>query len=293
MTKLNAIIIPGHNTTPDMHWYQSTKNSLEELGIKTIIIPARKKEEETLENRLKDLSAADIDENTILIGHSLGALTLLSFLEDYPDTVKHTYLVAGLTRPKEIPEKYQELTPFIKKDFKLKKIRKKCPFTVINSTNDPTIPLEYAINLATDLKTPLHIIDNAGHFKSQDGFNDFPYLIEEIKKHLFVSYDEFKKMDLRIGLIKEATPVEGSDKLLKCHIDFGNLGERTIVSGIKGYVGDSSNIIGKSVLYITNLPKRKIMGIESEGMLMAIGDDQTEFSFVITEKEVAPGSKIR
>ena len=69
----------------------------------------------------------------------------------------------------------------------------------------------------------------------------------------FVSYDEFKKMDIRIGTIKAVEPVEGTDKLLKCQIDFGDKNEsgevttRQIVSGIREYYPEFERLIGKQI----------------------------------------------
>jgi methionyl-tRNA synthetase len=115
----------------------------------------------------------------------------------------------------------------------------------------------------------------------------------------YVSYEEFKKMDIRIGTIKEVEPVPETDKLLCCQIDFGEIDEngekklRQIVSGIHEYYPDPNILIGKQVLYIVNLEPRKIRGIESNGMLMAVdGRDGTPV-FLTPEIEVDPGTKVR
>jgi len=113
----------------------------------------------------------------------------------------------------------------------------------------------------------------------------------------YVTYDEFKKMDIRIGTIKEIEPVPETDKLLRCQIDFnekdeeGNPQLRQIISGIHEYYPDYSTLIGKQVLYIINLEPRKIKGFESNGMLMAVGDDKP--IFLIPDGDVDTGSKVR
>jgi methionyl-tRNA synthetase len=120
---------------------------------------------------------------------------------------------------------------------------------------------------------------------------------EEQKKVEYVNYEEFKKMDIRIGTIVEVEPVPDTDKLLRCQIDFGevdidgNKKLRQIVSGIHEYYPDPNILIGKQVLYIVNLEPRKIKGCESNGMLMAVGDDKP--IFLIPEEPVTPGSKVR
>lgn len=115
----------------------------------------------------------------------------------------------------------------------------------------------------------------------------------------YINYEDFKKMDIRIGTIREVEPVPDTDKLLRCQVDFNEINEegnkklRQIISGIHEYYPDYENLIGKQVLYIVNLEPRKIKGFESEGMLMAIdGKDETPV-FLIPEKEVDSGSRVR
>ena len=133
----------------------------------------------------------------------------------------------------------------------------------------------------------------------------------------YVTYDEFKKMDMRVGTIRAVEPVEGTDKLLKCQIDFGETetvqvvepleGEevavaeastptpkfRQIVSGIREYYPNYEELIGKQVLYIVNLEPRMIRGVESQGMLMAVDGKDGKPVFLSPEFPVSPGSKVR
>lgn len=83
-----------------------------------------------------------------------------------------------------------------------------------------------------------------------------------------VRYEDFSKMDIRIGTIKEVEAIPETDKLLKCTIDFGQLGTRIIVSGIKEFRNPES-LVGLQVPYIVNLEPRIIKGVESQGMLLA------------------------
>lgn len=120
---------------------------------------------------------------------------------------------------------------------------------------------------------------------------------QEKNKIEYVNYDEFKKMDIRVGTIKEVEPIPETDKLLRCQIDFGEVNEngenklRQIISGIHEYYPEPSVLVGKQVLYIVNLEPRKIKGYESNGMLMAVGDDKP--IFLIPEENVSPGSRVR
>jgi len=122
----------------------------------------------------------------------------------------------------------------------------------------------------------------------------------------YVSYDEFKKMDIRVGTIREVEPVPETDKLLKCMVDFNEteeIGEgeekklqpklRQIVSGIHEFYPEYEKLVGKQVLYIVNLQPRTIKGIESNGMLMAVDGKDNRPVFLVPEEEVNIGSKVR
>ena len=115
----------------------------------------------------------------------------------------------------------------------------------------------------------------------------------------YVSYEEFKKMDIRVGTIKEVEAVPETDKLLRCQIDFNEVDEegnkklRQIISGIKEYYPETEKLIGKQVLYIVNLEPRTIKGFESNGMLMAVDGKEGKPVFLVPEVEVDNGSKVR
>jgi methionine--tRNA ligase beta chain len=106
-----------------------------------------------------------------------------------------------------------------------------------------------------------------------------------------VTLDEFQKADLRVGKITAAERVEGSEKLLKLQIDLGE--PRQIVSGIaKAY--EPETLVGKSVIVIANLDPRMMMGLESQGMLLAAhGEDGLPVLITpLDGSSVPPGSKI-
>jgi len=104
-----------------------------------------------------------------------------------------------------------------------------------------------------------------------------------------VNFEEFKKIELKIGKIKEATALAGSNKLLVLKIDLGEE-VRQILAGIaKSY--SPENLIGKEVVVVVNLEPRQIMGLESEGMVLAVGTEKGPI-LITPEKEVLPGSKV-
>ena len=83
-----------------------------------------------------------------------------------------------------------------------------------------------------------------------------------------IAYSDFEKLDIRIGEVIAAEMVPDTDKLIKCTINFGELGERTIVSGIREWVSPEE-LVGKKLPYLINLEPRKLRGVVSEGMLLA------------------------
>ena len=110
-----------------------------------------------------------------------------------------------------------------------------------------------------------------------------------------VNYDDFKKIDLRVAKILEAVRVEGSEKLIKLQIDVGDPpaggGQRQLVAGI-GTVYEPEVLVGKQIIIVANLEPRKLMGHESNGMLLAASDDLGSV-LLVPESEVKPGSVIK
>lgn len=111
-----------------------------------------------------------------------------------------------------------------------------------------------------------------------------------------ISFDDFKKVEIRIGKVVSAEPVEGSEKLLKLQVDFGmnEAGEaqvRQILSGIaKQYSPET--LVGTLHPFAFNLAPRAIMGMESQGMILA-ADGQDGPVLLVPDKEVPPGSAIK
>ena len=105
-----------------------------------------------------------------------------------------------------------------------------------------------------------------------------------------VSFDEFKKIDLRIAKIVNVEDVPGKDKLLKLEADLGTE-KRVIVAGIKQFYS-KEKLKGKQIVIVANLDPRPIAGLVSNGMLLAVLDKNNKFSLLTVETEVVPGTKI-
>lgn len=106
-----------------------------------------------------------------------------------------------------------------------------------------------------------------------------------------VTYDEFAKLDIRIGTVIAAEAVPGTDKLIKCTIDFGELGQRTIVSGIAEWK-QPAELVGGQFPYIVNLAPRVLRGVESQGMLVA-ASDENGVALLRPERKLPPGTKLK
>lgn len=105
-----------------------------------------------------------------------------------------------------------------------------------------------------------------------------------------ITIDEFSKIEVSMGTVRTAEKVPDTDKLLCLTVDFGEeSGPRQIVSGIAAYVSDPASLVGRQLAFVTNLEPRIIRGLESNGMLFAVGSEET-FSFVVPDREVPPGT---
>ncbi len=134
-----------------------------------------------------------------------------------------------------------------------------------------------------------------------------------------ISYDEFKKVEIRAGKILSAEKVPDTDKLLKLMVDFGEFEEvkiitdkvseggevagdiaavennkiskpRQIVSGIALYFPDPSKLVGKTCMFVTNLEPRMIKGLESNGMLFAVSTENGGFSLLEPNDSIPVGT---
>jgi methionyl-tRNA synthetase len=105
----------------------------------------------------------------------------------------------------------------------------------------------------------------------------------------FMTIEEFQKADLRVGKILTAERVEGSEKLLKLSVDIGET--RQILSGIAKWYAPE-DLIGREAVIIANLEPRMMMGMESQGMILAAHGKDGEPVVLAVEKEVPPGAKI-
>lgn len=111
------------------------------------------------------------------------------------------------------------------------------------------------------------------------------------KDETMLSFEEFKKMDLRIAKIIDADPIEGTDKLLKLIVDCGEEEPRQVVAGL-AQAFSPRELIGESVVLVANLEPATIRGVESQGMILAAGEKEP-LALIVPDREVEPGEKVR
>lgn len=105
-----------------------------------------------------------------------------------------------------------------------------------------------------------------------------------------ITIEEFAKAELKIGKILEAKRVEGSSKLIVMKINIGE--ERQIVAGI-GKAYEPEEIVGKSIVVVANLQPARLMGVESQGMLLAASDDEGRLAIITPDRQIKEGSRVK
>jgi len=105
-----------------------------------------------------------------------------------------------------------------------------------------------------------------------------------------ITFEDFKKLDIRIGKVEEAEKVPQSRNLIKLVVDF-IFEKRQCVAGLLNYY-EPDELVGKKFAFLMNLPRRKLMGIDSQCMVLAAEDNLGNVALVSPEKDIAAGSKI-
>lgn len=107
-----------------------------------------------------------------------------------------------------------------------------------------------------------------------------------------ITIDDFKKVEIRAGKIISAEAIEGSEKLLKLSVDFGEENPRRVLSGIAKYI-KPEDLIGTVCAFVTNLEPRQMMGMESQAMIMAFSTDDGKFSLLKIPDEIPIGTVVK
>jgi serine hydrolase len=177
----SAFIIHGTYGNSKENWFPWLKQELEKSDYKVVIPDFPTPENQTLENWLNIFKKheKDLNEKTILIGHSLGCAFILTLLEKHQ--AKAAYLVSAFIGTLDICDIDELNFSFTEKKFDRNKIKSNCnKFTLFHSDNDPYVPLKKAEELKNKLDAKLIMINQAGHFNEKSGYKKF----EEIKNKI-------------------------------------------------------------------------------------------------------------
>lgn len=179
-----AFIFHGTGAGKYDHWFPEIKKKLEKNGVEVCRPDFPTPEAQTLENWLEilDEQEMEIDENTVLIGHSTGAVFILSVLEKIDAEIEAAFLISGFTGKLQ-DERFDPLNEtFAEKDFDFEKIKNSArDFYIFHSESDPYVPLEKAAELAPKIDANLELVAGAGHFNTESGYTDFPELWQELE----------------------------------------------------------------------------------------------------------------
>ncbi len=115
----------------------------------------------------------------------------------------------------------------------------------------------------------------------------------EIEKSPKIKYDDFKKVEIKIGQILTVEKVEKSEKLLKLFVDFKETKPRQIISGIAKFFPVIENLVNKKCAFVTNLEPKPLMGLESNGMILAVSDENDNFSLFEVSDDSLVGVKAK
>lgn len=107
-----------------------------------------------------------------------------------------------------------------------------------------------------------------------------------------ITYDDFAKLDLRVGTVVACEPHPNADRLLKVQVDLGpELGRRQVCAGVRGMY-EPEALVGRQIVIVANLAPRKLRGEDSEGMLLAASADEQRVVLLQPEAEVPAGSAV-
>lgn len=179
----NYFIIHGAYGSAEENWFPWLRDELEEKGFQVFVPNFPTPDGQTLENWMKvfDEYGHYLNEETVLIGHSIAVAFILNVLERLQKPVKACFLVAGFVDFLGDAELDLINKSFTDRDFDWLKIKENCKnFHIYYSDNDPYVPLEKAQMLSYKLGVDLRLVEGAGHFNHAAGYDKFELLLKDI-----------------------------------------------------------------------------------------------------------------
>lgn len=183
----NIFIIHGTKANPQSNWFPWLKVELEKLGAKVFVPTFPTPENQSLTSWIAAFAKylPELDENSIVVGHSLGPAFLLSIIEKLDRPINAAFFVAPFLQSIGIPEYDTPNHTFVTAKFDWEKIKHNCRhFYAIASDNDPYVPFPISSAVAQKLGVDPIIIKNGGHLNAESGYDKFNFLLEKIKAEL-------------------------------------------------------------------------------------------------------------
>lgn len=181
----NVFIVHGAYGHPEENWIPWLRSELENMGHKVSVPRFPTPENQNLKNWMEVWKKHDNDmeEDSIMIGHSIGCAFLLHVIENLKRPIRTSFFVSGFAD--KLNNNFDELNRTFYARFDWNKIKNNCgKFFVFHSDNDPYVPTEKARTLAKNLGADLIIVKNGGHFNEAAGYTRFDKLLETIKREM-------------------------------------------------------------------------------------------------------------
>lgn len=189
---MKVFIIHGAYGNPEENWFPWLKKELEAFGCKVFVPEFPTPEGQNLENWMNvfDKYRKYLDENSIVVGHSIGPAFLLRVIESLDFPIKAAFLVSGFISELGNPD-FDEINRTFYANFDWEKILKNCrKFEVFHSDNDPYVPFGKAEELAENLCTEVIMVKEAGHFNADSGYTTFDFLLGKINAELNSAHEK-------------------------------------------------------------------------------------------------------
>lgn len=180
-------IIHGAYGSPDENWFQWLAHELESLGHSVHIPEFPTPEGQNLENWMDAFEEhrSKMEEDTIMIGHSLGPAFILNVLEQIETSIDAAFFASGFTGLLDKPEFDKINKTITDREFDFNQINSNCgDFYLYHGSDDPNVPLNKAVDLARRCHTGVYVIPNGGHLNEDAGYTNFPKILEDIRLHL-------------------------------------------------------------------------------------------------------------
>jgi len=182
---MNVFIFHGTFGYPEENWFPWLAKELRALGIETHVPKFPTPEGQSLRAWLDVYKNYEkyVNEETILVGHSLGPVLIFRILEQRKSPIKAAILVAPAIGAIGVSDFDKLNATFVNKPYDWETIKRNCSyFSIYRGTDDPYIPIEQPQEIAKNLGINLKMIEKGGHLNTKAGFKEFPALLEEIKK---------------------------------------------------------------------------------------------------------------